>query len=118
MSSLPTGRRSATSPSSRSFHIVDPARFEVVKQAPSRCQPSRSRPRLRLSRRVARPDSGLRIRHFEDVLGRGLLGVSTRGEYSTLANGDQGQIREFYLASLEQISPELRKKFFKLYAYY
>jgi len=35
-----------------------------------------------------------------------------------LGNADQGQIREFYLASLERVTPELRQKFFKLYAYY
>jgi hypothetical protein len=62
--------------------------------------------------------AGLRIRDFESVLKRGLLGASTAGEYSRLGNGDQGQIRELYLASLEQVAPELREKFFKLYAYY
>ena len=38
--------------------------------------------------------------------------------YQQLGNADQGQIREFYLASLERVPPELRQKFFKLYAYY
>jgi hypothetical protein len=61
---------------------------------------------------------GLRIRDFEAVLGKGLLGVNTKSEYNQLENGDQGQIREYYLASLERVSPELRNKFFKLYAYY
>ena len=60
----------------------------------------------------------LRIRNFEAVLANGLLGASAKSEYATLGNGDQGQIREFYLASLESVAPELRKKFFKLYAYY
>jgi hypothetical protein len=62
--------------------------------------------------------SKLRIRDFEDVLGKGNLGASTAAEYSRLGDGDQGQIRELYLASLEQVAPELREKFFKLYAYY
>ncbi|WP_218624007.1 hypothetical protein [Granulicella sp. dw_53] len=62
--------------------------------------------------------AGLRIRDFETVLKQGLLGDATAGEYSRLGNGDQGQIREFYLASLEKVAPELREKFFKLYAYY
>jgi hypothetical protein len=35
-----------------------------------------------------------------------------------LGNADQGQIREFYLASLEKVAPEVRQRFFKLYAYY
>jgi hypothetical protein len=60
----------------------------------------------------------LRIRDFETVLRKGLLGAATAGEYSRLGNADQGQIREFYLASLERVAPELRQKFFKLYAYY
>ena len=62
--------------------------------------------------------SRLRIRDFEDVLGKGNLGAATAAEYSRLGNADQGQIRELYLASLEQVAPELREKFFKLYAYY
>ena len=62
--------------------------------------------------------ASLRIRHFEDVLGAGLLGNTTAAEYSRLAPADQGQIREFYLASLEHVSLDLRDRFFKLYAYY
>ena len=62
--------------------------------------------------------AGLRIRDFEAVLRKGILGAPTEGEYGRLGNGDQGQIREFYLASLEQVAPEMRDKFFKLYAYY
>ena len=62
--------------------------------------------------------SKLRIRDFEDVLGMGSLGASTAAEYNRLGNADQGQIREFYLASLERVAPEIREKFFKLYAYY
>ena len=62
--------------------------------------------------------SSLRIRDFEGVLNRGVLGQSTAAEYARLSPGDQGQIREFYLASLEQVAPELRNRFFKLYAYY
>ena len=62
--------------------------------------------------------AGLRVRDFEAVLKQGLLGASTEAQYNSLGNGDQGQIRELYLASLEQVAPELREKFFKLYAYY
>ena len=62
--------------------------------------------------------AGLRVRDFEAVLKQGLLGSNTAAEYDRLGNGDQGQIREFYLASLEKVAPELREKFFKLYAYY
>ncbi len=60
----------------------------------------------------------MRIRDFEHVLSRGLLGKSSQAEYGRLGNADQGQIRELYLASLERVPADLRQKFFKLYAYY
>ncbi len=62
--------------------------------------------------------AGLRIRDFESVLRKGTLGQTTAADYGTLGNGDQGQIREFYLATLEKVPAELREKFYKLYAYY
>ena len=62
--------------------------------------------------------STLRIRDFDSVLKAGKLGAQTSALYAKLGGGDQGQIREFYLASLEQIDMALRDKFFKLYAYY
>ena len=62
--------------------------------------------------------AGMRIREFELALRRGLLGAATAGEYDRLGNGDQGMIRELYLASLEKVAPELRAKFYKVYAYY
>ena len=61
---------------------------------------------------------GLRVRSFEAVLKAGRLGSSIAAEYAKLGNGDQGQIREFYLASLEKVAPDVREKYFKLYAYY
>ena len=52
-----------------------------------------------------------RIRDFEGVLGEGLLGKTVKAApMRKLGNGDQGQIREFYLASLERVPPELRQK--------
>ena len=62
--------------------------------------------------------AGLRIREFEAVLTAGKLGAAIAAEYAKLTNADQGQIREFYLASLEKVAPALRAKFSKLYAYY
>ena len=61
---------------------------------------------------------GVRIREFEDVLRKGLLGKQTAAAYTSLPDGDQGQIRELYLAGLERVAPELRQRFFRLYAYY
>ena len=60
----------------------------------------------------------LRVRDFEQVLDRGVLGAGTADAYAHLTPGDQGQIREQYLALLEHVAPELRARFFKLYAYY
>ena len=62
--------------------------------------------------------SSLRVRDFEAVLGKGALGASAAGDYARLSPADQGQLRELYLASLERVEPELRNRFFKLYAYY
>jgi hypothetical protein len=94
--------------------IVDPAAFSAVRGAiETAFSSSRVSEFLKSLER-----SGVRIRHFEQVLDKGLLGAATKDQYSGLGNGDQGQIREYYLASLERVSPELRQKFFKLYAYY
>ena len=60
----------------------------------------------------------LRIREFEDVLRAGKLGAATASEYSKLGDGDQGMIRELYLSTLEQVDPELRRQYLKVYAYY
>ena len=60
----------------------------------------------------------LRIRDFEAVLTHGKLGSSAAAEYAQLNDGDQGQIREGYLAALEQVPLPLRDKYFRLYAYY
>ncbi len=62
--------------------------------------------------------AGLRIRDFEVVLKAAKLGAGTAAEYTKLSNGDQGQIRELYLASLEKVELALRDKYFKIYAYY
>ena len=94
--------------------ISDPQTFSAVKSAiESSFSSGKVADFLRSLER-----SKLRIRDFETVLGKGALGAPTAKEYARLGNADQGQIREFYLASLEQVAPELREKFFKLYAYY
>ena len=94
--------------------ISDPQTFNAVKSAiESSFSSGRVAEFLKSLER-----SKLRIRDFEDVLSKGNLGASTAAEYNRLGNADQGQIREFYLASLERVAPEIREKFFKLYAYY
>jgi len=94
--------------------IADPVAFGAVKTA---IETSFSSGKVRdFLRSLER--QGIRIREFEVVLGKGLLGPKTAGEYKRLPDGDQGQIREFYLASLEKVAPELRQQFFRLYSYY
>jgi hypothetical protein len=94
--------------------VADPQAFSAVRQAIESAFAATGVTQFLKSIERA----GLRIRDFEAVLRKGILGTLAAGEYSRLGNGDQGQIREFYLASLEKVAPELRTKFFKLYAYY
>jgi len=62
--------------------------------------------------------SKVRARDFEEALRRGLLGESVTRGYQTLGDADRGQIRELYLSLVERVTPELRAKFLKSYAYY
>ena len=60
----------------------------------------------------------LRVRDFEGLLQRGMLGAGTAGAYQALSNSDRGHARELYLSLVEKVGPELRVKFLKVYAYY
>ncbi len=94
--------------------IADPIRFNAVK---AQIETSFSSGQVaEFFKSLVR--AGLRVRDFEAVIAKGLLGPSAASEYVLLGNADQGQIRELYLASLERVAPEVREKFFKLYAYY
>jgi len=62
--------------------------------------------------------SKLRVRDFEGLLERGLLGATTAQTYKALSDSDRGQARELYLSLVEQVGLELRGKFLKVYAYY
>ena len=94
--------------------VEDEATFREVRTAVDR---SFSSPEVKAFLK-ALDRAGLRIRDFAAVLGAGKLGASIPGQYAQLSPSDQGQIREFYLASLEAVALPLRDKFFKLYAYY
>ncbi len=94
--------------------IVDAATFAAVKQAVENAfAPAHADKFLTSVERA-----GMRVRDFEAVLKAGKLGAGTAAEYGKLPNGDQGQIREFYLASVEKVELPLRDKHFKIYAYY
>ncbi len=60
----------------------------------------------------------MRVRDFEAVLGKGLLGQDAIAAYRRLGDLDRGQIRELYLELVEHVAPELRAKYLKIYAYY
>jgi hypothetical protein len=62
--------------------------------------------------------SRLRVRDFEGLLQRGLLGTNTAEAYGVLSDSDRGHARELYLSKVEQVGLELRGKFLKVYAYY
>jgi len=94
--------------------VSDPENYEAVRSAIATAF-STSGVQLFLR---SMQSAGLRIRDFELALAKGILGTSAEVQYKRLGGADQGQIREFYLASLEQVAAELRAKFFKLYAYY
>ncbi len=60
----------------------------------------------------------LRVRNFEGVLAQGLLGAETSRHYAALGDSDRGQVREQFLRLVEQVAPELRARYLKVYAYY
>jgi hypothetical protein len=60
----------------------------------------------------------LRIRGFESVLERGLLGKRAKGLYEALPVSDQALTRERYLQLLEAVPEGLRQRYFRVYAYY
>ena len=94
--------------------VADQQRFQAVRSAiDTAFSANKVREFLRSLER-----SKLRIRDFETVLGKGVLGANTAAEYHALPASDQGQIRELYLATLEKVAPDLRAEFFKLYSYY
>jgi hypothetical protein len=62
--------------------------------------------------------AGLRIRDFETILRRGLLGKEAEALYGALPVSDQGLTRERYLQLVEAVPMELRQRYFRVYAYY
>jgi hypothetical protein len=60
----------------------------------------------------------LRIRDYEGVLKRGLLGKEAVALYEALPVSDQGLTRERYLRLVEAVPLELRQRYLKVYAYY
>jgi hypothetical protein len=62
--------------------------------------------------------SKLRIRDYEGVLKRGLLGKEAAALYEALPLSDQGLTRERYLRLVEAVPLDLRQRYLKVYAYY
>src|SRR5664279_5341691 len=60
----------------------------------------------------------LRIRDFDGVLTKGLLGKDAAGIYQALPVSDQALTRERYLQKVEAVPLELRQRYLKVYAYY
>ncbi|HTX41090.1 MAG TPA: hypothetical protein VMD25_04625 [Acidobacteriaceae bacterium] len=94
--------------------IQDEATFGAVRHA---MDEAFSSPQVeRFLRRVA--GARLRVRQFEAVLAHGFLGAQAQQGYAALGDADRGQVREQYLRRVEQVAPEVRHKFFRLYASY
>ena len=94
--------------------IENPAVFEPVKAA---IEASFASPAVgKFLERVE--NAKFRVRDFDRIREQGLLGEAVKSGYAQLGNSDCGQIRELYLRSVEQVAPELRKKYLKVYAYY
>ena len=62
--------------------------------------------------------SKLRVRDFEGILERGLLGKEAVGLYQALPVSDQALTRERYLRLVEAVPLELRQRYLRVYAYY
>jgi hypothetical protein len=62
--------------------------------------------------------SKLRVRDYETILSRGLLGKDAIALYGKLPVSDQGLTRERYLRLVEAVPLELRQRYLKVYAYY
>jgi hypothetical protein len=69
--------------------------------------------------------AGVRIRDFDSVLAKGVLervgavaGQKAKDLYEALPVTDRAQIKEFYLFKIEEVGPELRAKYHKIYQYY
>ena len=60
--------------------------------------------------------SGLRVRNYEGILKRGLLGKEAEKLYAALPVSDQGLTRERYLRLVEAVPLELRQRYFRIYA--
>jgi hypothetical protein len=60
----------------------------------------------------------LRIRDYEAVLKRELLGKDAPALYASLPVSDQALTRERYLRLVEKVPLELRQRYLKAYAYY
>jgi hypothetical protein len=69
-----------------------------------------------LMSRVARVR--LRIRDFEAVVERGLLGKDAVSLYEALPESDRAMTREQYFKLVEAVEPELRQRYFRIYACY
>jgi len=60
----------------------------------------------------------LRVRDFEGILGRGLLGKEAVELYGSLPVSDKALTRERFLQLVEAVPAELRQRYFRAYTSY
>jgi hypothetical protein len=96
--------------------------FEELRSAIARALAPQIAPKF--LKRVER--ARIRIRDFDSVLAQSVLeqvdqtlaGLGAKGLYAALPLSDQAQMKEFYLSRIEEVAPEVRSRFHKLYQYY
>ena len=72
--------------------------------------------------------NSIRVRDWDAVLKNRVLeqvdqglkssGTTAQSLYELLTVSDQAQMREFYLSKIEEVAPQVRAKYHKLYQYY
>jgi hypothetical protein len=72
---------------------------------------------LRRGKTQARDFDSVIVCHTLEAM-TGRANLNARQLYRSLTLSDQAQIKEFYLSKIEEVSPELRAKFQKLFQYY
>ena len=62
--------------------------------------------------------AGLGIRNLDLILAKGIAGKDTEEDWNRLPVSDRALLREKYLRLVEGVLPEVRQRFYKVYASY
>jgi len=62
--------------------------------------------------------AGLTLRNLDQILAKGILGKGVEEDWNRLPVSDRALLREMYLRLVEGVLPEVRQRFYKVYASY